>query len=187
LCSFAGFKGGDILKIHRRFNLSFIILLMIVLPFVLNSFCANAEVKKITPKVKTIIKKPIKIDNNTFTLIISKGVKGCLSGKETTLFKKDFKVDNKKDVLAFLKENSEVIESGGFIKYINGLKSVYPVPSDQMNDILKAKGVLGADWFIYLNSKKTLVGASAIFPKKGDIVMIDYHYWNKDEFNVNNN
>jgi hypothetical protein len=171
---------------HRRLYNTFIILIIMILPFLIGGLCTNAVTKKTTPKPKVVIKKPIKVDNNTFTLIISNGVKGCLNGKGNILLKKVLKVNGKKDVLAFLKENSEVIETGGFIKYINGLKSMYPVPGSQMTDLLKAKGVMGVDWFIYLNNKKTLVGASAIYPQKDDVIMFDYHYWNKDEFSVSN-
>jgi hypothetical protein len=175
------------LNIHRRLYCSFLILIIMTLSFSAGSLCANAVEKKVAPKSKVIAKKPVKTLSNTFTLIVSNGSKGCLNGKGKILLKKELNTNGKKDVLAFLKENAEVLETGGFVKYINGLKSMYPVPGAQMTEILKAKGVMGVDWFIYLNNKKTLVGASAIYPKKGDVIMFDYHYWNKDEFNLSNN
>lgn len=175
------------MSVNRRFYFNLVIVLLIAFVFSLGGLNTNAAPKKIQPKSKSSINKVLKTGNNTFTLIISSGLKGCLSVKGVTILKKSLKVDSKKDALSFLKENSEVIETGGFINYINKIKSMYPVPSSKMTEEMKTKGVMGADWFIYLNNKKTLIGAGAIYPKKGDVIMFDYHYWNKDEFKANNN
>lgn len=173
---------------RNRRIISFNLVVMLLLGFIItfNVVSVKGVTQKKPPKSKTAIKKVLKNDN-TYTLIISSGIKGCLSGKGKTLLKKILKVANKKDALALLKENSEVIENGGFITYINGFKSMYPVPNSKMTAELKSKGAMGADWFVYLNNKKTLIGAGQIYPKKGDVIMFDYHYWNKDEFNSNNN
>lgn len=121
-------------------------------------------------------------DEDYFTFIVSKDMKGKISKKPQILLKKQIKISKDKNAMTYLRENCTVIENGGFIKSINGNHNLYPIPSSKKTEEQKKNKILGIDWFIYLNEKKSSVGVNDIIPIKGDILHLDIHEWDKSEF-----
>jgi len=119
--------------------------------------------KELQATTKKVQNKEINI-----RLIISKE-----NGNEI-IFDKTVKTLSSKNALQILKENAKVYEVGGFIKEINGIASI---PQNELTQEDIQKGILGYDWFIYLNGKKTKVGAKDIILKDGDILNFDYKGW----------
>lgn len=125
----------------------------------------------------------IKTDKETFTIIISKEQKGYTGKQGEILKKKEIKLnESKKSAMTYLRENFSMKENGGFIYEIDEIHNLYPIPQSEKTEEQKKNGVLGVDWFIYLNDVKTPVGANDIYPKKGDILNFDIHEWDKREF-----
>lgn len=121
-------------------------------------------------------------DKDSFILIVSKDMKGKNSKKPQVLLKKQIKISKDKNAITYLRENCTVIENGGFIKSINGNHNLYPIPNSKKTEEQKKNKILGVDWFIYLNEKKSSVGANDIVPVKGDILHFDIHEWDRSEF-----
>ncbi|MFX0547705.1 DUF4430 domain-containing protein [Hathewaya histolytica] len=133
-------------------------------------------------------KKPVnppKKPDETFTLVISKNTKSYTGGNPQVLLKKQLKIQSGKSLMSYLRENSSVIDEGGFIKSINGTRSLYPIPNSKKTTEQKKNGIMGIDWFIYSNGSKISVGANDLYPKNGDVILFDFHEWNKSEFSVN--
>lgn len=127
---------------------------------------ANNSNKK--PEVKSTQVKPNQNSENIFTLIVSK------NNGSKVIFKKKINITAKKSALEYLKENADVIDEGGFIKSINGVESI---PQAKLTDEQKKSGIIGVDWFIYLNNKKTQTGAADVYPSNGDVLVFDYKEW----------
>ncbi|MCX7903758.1 MAG: DUF4430 domain-containing protein [Caloramator sp.] len=131
------------------------------------------EVKKGSKEIQET-KKEIKASTNvekkeiSIRLIISK------EGTKDIIFDKMIKTFPGKNALQILKENANVYEVGGFIKEINGIASI---PQNELSNEDVQKGILGYDWFVYLNGKKTKVGAKDIILKDRDILNFDYKGW----------
>ncbi|WP_061994282.1 cell wall-binding repeat-containing protein [Clostridium sp. ATCC 25772] len=104
--------------------------------------------------------------NDEFKLIISN------DGNE--ILNKNLKVDSKKTAMEYLKENADIKTNNGFINEINKIKSK---PLKKLSESERKQGYLGADWFIYLNGKKTPVGANDVFVKSGDKLELEYRFW----------
>ncbi|CAM2839825.1 DUF4430 domain-containing protein [Hathewaya histolytica] len=128
---------------------------------------------------------PAKKPDETFTLVISKNTKSYTGGNPQVLLKKQLKIQSGKSLMSYLRENSSVIDEGGFIKSINGTRSLYPIPNSKKTADQKKNGIMGIDWFIYSNGSKISVGANDLYPKNGDVILFDFHEWNKGEFSVN--
>lgn len=126
---------------------------------------------KSTSKNTTVIEKQ-STATKYFTLKITRD-----SGKSVILNKK-VSITGNNSAMYYLRKNAAVEDDGGFIKAINGLRTV-----SQMNlsSDLKSKGVMGIDWFIYLNNKKTSCGINDVYPKNGDILNLDYKAWTYKE------
>lgn len=138
-------------------------------------------------KSKTNSKHKNESDNNKekdnkFTLIISKELKGYTGKESIVIENKNVNISEKKNAMTYLRENASISEKGGFIYEINGIHNTYPIPSSQKTAEQKKLGIMGIDWFIYLNDEKTPVGANDIYPKKGDVLIFDFHEWDKREF-----
>ena len=76
-------------------------------------------------------------------------------------------------MLDYLRDNVTVMDDGGF-KSIEGLEAI---TSMKLTSEQKNSGIMGVDWFIYLNEVKSKSGAGDIVPKDGDIINIDYREW----------
>ncbi|GAA0115411.1 cell wall-binding repeat-containing protein [Clostridium senegalense] len=109
------------------------------------------------------VEKPKK---DEFIFIISE------NGK--TLKTKNLKVENKKSAMTYLKENADAKDNQGFIYEIDGLRNT---PMTELTDKEVEKGILGKDWFVYLNGSKTPVGANGVFINSGDKLVFDYRSW----------
>ncbi|SEF50661.1 protein of unknown function [Caloramator fervidus] len=134
-----------------------------------NDVKARNEKKNVNLKSKEEkTQKNVKKDEIKVKLIISK------NNRQDILYEKVLKLEKPMTAMQILKQNTKVYEVGGFIKEINGLISI---PQNQLSDEDKEKGILGYDWFIYLNGKKTKVGANDIVVKDGDILNFDYKGW----------
>lgn len=105
-------------------------------------------------------------EGDEFSLIIS--------NDGTEILSKNLKVDSKKSAMQYLKENAEVKVDNGFIYQINNIKSK---PLKNLSEDERKEGYLGADWFIYLNGKKTPVGANDVKIKSGDKLEFEYRRW----------
>lgn len=109
-----------------------------------------------------------KSEPGSFTLFISKN-----KGTEEVLRKK-LQIEGNASLLDYLRNNVSVLDDGGFIKSIEGLKAITSkdLTSDQKN-----AGIMGVDWFIYQNEVKTKSGAGDIVPKNGEVLNLDYREW----------
>ena len=124
-----------------------------------------------------------KKDVPKFTLIVSKEQKGYVGKEVIVLEDKEINIEDDKSAMSYLKDNIENVEDkGGFINKILGIEGKYPIPKSELTEEQKDMGILGIDWFIYLNGEKTKVGANDIYLKEGDILNFDYHQWDKREF-----
>ncbi|GAA0124481.1 hypothetical protein UT300019_03830 [Clostridium sp. CTA-19] len=123
-----------------------------------------------------------KQEEDTFTMIIGKDIKGYTGKSPQQVKELTLKVEDGKNAMTYLRENTVMQENGGFIFEIDGIHNFYPIPENQKTPEQKANGILGIDWFIYLNDKKTPVGANDVYVKKGDILLFDFHEWDKREF-----
>lgn len=111
---------------------------------------------------------PIKKESSTFTLLITK------NNKSSVVLKKEVKIAANKTLLDYLNENASIEDNGGFITSINGITSV---PQSDLSSDEISKGILGKDWFIYVNGAKSPVGADGIAPKKGNMINLDFRAW----------
>ena len=105
-------------------------------------------------------------EGDEFSLIIS--------NDGTEILSKNLKVDSKKSAMQYLKENADIKTKNGFINEINKVKSK---PLKNLSEDERKEGYLGADWFIYLNGKKTPVGANDVKIKSGDKLEFEYRRW----------
>lgn len=121
----------------------------------------NQTASSTPPKIQVPAKE-------SFTVVVSKS-----NGSEE-LIKKVLEIKGKKSVLSYLRDVCNVVDEGGFIKSIENLKAV---TSSELTQEQKKSGILGVDWFIYLNGEKTARGANDIFPKDGDVINFDYREW----------
>jgi hypothetical protein len=110
---------------------------------------------------------------NSFTLVLSKN-----KGKDI-IFEKKIEIVDNKNLMAYLKDNAKVVESGGFIKSINDLQSI---PTDKLTEEQKKAGIMGVDWFIAVNGKSASKGANDIYPQNGDNINVDYREWSPKDF-----
>ncbi|HBF77410.1 MAG TPA: hypothetical protein DEF85_04630 [Clostridiaceae bacterium] len=122
-----------------------------------------------------------KNSNTTFNLIVSKNLKGYFGEKSEVIFKKDIEVSEKKSLMDYLRENTNVSDKGGFICSINGYENLSPIPKSKMTEKQKKNNVMGIDWFVYVNGEKVGKGTNDIYPKKGDKIILDLHEWDKRE------
>ncbi|MBU5485609.1 DUF4430 domain-containing protein [Clostridium sp. MSJ-11] len=128
------------------------------------------------------VPKEDKKKKDSFTLIIAKESKGYTGKEPEILVEKDVEISEDKNAMTYLRENSDIRDKGGFIYEINEIRSIYPIPASKKTDEQKKLGVLGVDWFIYLNGEKTSVGANDVYLNPGDELLLDYHEWDKREF-----
>lgn len=128
---------------------------------------SNKEIQETKKKIENYDSKFEKKEIN-IRLIISK------EGSKDIIFDKKIKTLPGKNALQILKENANVYEVGGFIKEINGIASI---PQNELSNEDVQKGILGYDWFIYLNGQKTKIGAKDIILKDGDTLNFDYKGW----------
>ncbi len=145
----------------------------------------NTEESKPNSEKAKLDKVPPKEDKkkkDSFTLIIAKESEGYTGKESEILVKKDVEISEDKSAMTYLRENSDVRDKGGFIYEINEICNIYPIPASKKTDEQKKLGVLGVDWFIYLNGKKTSVGANDLYLEPGDELLFDYHEWDKREF-----
>ncbi|GAA0115412.1 DUF4430 domain-containing protein [Clostridium senegalense] len=123
-----------------------------------------------------------KPEEDTFTMIIGKDIKGYTGKSPQQVKELTLKVEDGKNAMTYLRENTVMQENGGFIFEIDGIHNFYPIPENQKTPEQKKNGVLGIDWFIYLNNKMTPVGANDVYVKKGDVLLFDFHEWDIREF-----
>ena len=123
--------------------------------------------KKSTSQSNTVIKKQNTV-SKYFTLKITRD-----SGKSVILNKK-IVISGNNSAMYYLRKNANVEDNGGFIEAINGLKTVSQA---NLSSDLKSQGIMGIDWFIYLNNKKTSCGINDVYPKNGDTLNLDYKAW----------
>lgn len=109
-------------------------------------------------------------NGNAFTLIVTK------NNGSKTLKSKVLNVEEGKNAMEYLKSVSEVTElqGPGFINGIDGLLNVF---TNDLSTEKRKAGILGIDWFIYLNGSLTKTGALGVQPKAGDTLNFDYHEW----------
>lgn len=132
-----------------------------------NSLKSSAPAAKSTEKSSAPVKKQINVPDY-FTLKITR------DGGKSVILNKKIAMNGSKSAMYYLEKSANVEDNGGFIQAINGLRSVSEanLTSDE-----KSRGIMGIDWFIYLNNKKTGCGINDIYPKKGDILNLDYKAW----------
>ncbi|WP_125152139.1 cell wall-binding repeat-containing protein [Clostridium rectalis] len=92
----------------------------------------------------------------------------------STLISKNLKIEKDKNALDYLKSVAKISESDGFIDSIEGLSSV---TNSSLTLEERKKGVLGIDWFIYINGKKSSKGVKEIYPTGGDSIKFVYEKW----------
>lgn len=138
----------------------------------------NTEKKHNVEKSKVDKQLPNK---NTFTLIIAKELKGYTGKNSEILVKKQIHIKGNKSAMAYLRENSQIRDKGGFVYEINGIHNLYPIPISKKTSEQKRLKIMGIDWFIYLNGKKTSTGANDVYPKAGEELLLDIHEWDRRE------
>lgn len=138
--------------------------------------------KEATVKNEVILNQNSKVDESKFTMIVTKESKGYTGKNEEVIGEFTLNIDNNKSAMTYLRENVSIKETGGFIYEINGIHNQYPIPESEKTVEQKEKNILGIDWFIYLNGEKTSLGANDVYPKEGDILLIDFHEWDNREF-----
>jgi hypothetical protein len=126
----------------------------------------NTSTQKTTP-TPSVEKK----DSFTLSITENKGSKVILNKK--------IDISLKKPLMEYLKAEASVIEEGGFIKSINGISSI---SASKLTSEQKKAGVLGVDWFVYVNGKKALVGAYDVFPKSGELINLDFKEWTYQDY-----
>lgn len=146
-----------------------------------NSTSKKAPAKKESKKTNSVSEEKPK-EEDTFTMIIGKDIKGYTGKPSSVVNEFTLKVEESKNAMTYLRENTSMQENGGFIFEIDGIHNFYPIPENKKTPEQKEKGVMGIDWFIYLNGKKTPVGANDVYVKKGDVLLFDFHEWDKREF-----
>ncbi len=107
---------------------------------------------------------------NAFNLVITKG-----NGAKT-LKSKVVNVESNKNAMDYLKDVADVAELQGK-GFINGIDGLINVDIKDLSVADRKAGLLGKDWFIYLNGKLTDTGATGVKPKAGDTLNFDYHEW----------
>lgn len=93
-----------------------------------------------------------------------------------TIKTKTVNVEKNKNAMDYLKSVASVTELQG-PGFINGIDGLVNVPLKSLSTDERKKGLLGKDWFIYLNGKLTDTGAPGVHPQKGDTLNFDYHEW----------
>ncbi|MBU5485610.1 cell wall-binding repeat-containing protein [Clostridium sp. MSJ-11] len=106
--------------------------------------------------------------SDSFTLVISKG-NGSSELKKETL-----KIKDNNNAMNYLKSIASVTEKGGLITGIDGISNK---TLKELSEEQRKRGIIGEDWFIYLNGSKTSEGADGVYPKAGDTLKFDYHEW----------
>ncbi|WP_392486179.1 cell wall-binding repeat-containing protein [Haloimpatiens sp. FM7315] len=147
----------------------------------------GAEVKKIekTKEVKIIgeVKEIVENKNNeekkdqgSSSVVVEDCFKIIITSDETSEINKDIKLDDKKEknALEYLKGVASIEEKNGFINGINSLRSK-PLKALTIDE--RKRGILGCDWFIYVNGEKSPTGVKLIYPKKGDVIKFIYRSW----------
>lgn len=107
---------------------------------------------------------------DAFNLVITK------DNGSKTIKTKTVNIEKNKNAMDYLKSVASVAElqGGGFI---NGIDGLINVKIENLSTDERKRGILGKDWFIYLNGKLTPTGASGVYPEKGDTLNFDYHEW----------
>lgn len=107
---------------------------------------------------------------DAFNLVITK------DNGSKTLKTKTVNVEKNKNAMDYLKSVANVAElqGGGFI---NGIDGLINVKIENLSTDERKRGILGKDWFIYLNGKLTPTGATGVYPEKGNTLNFDYHEW----------
>ena len=135
---------------------------------------SKADSGKTTGNTKpSVSASPAAKKSETFTLLVTQ------DKKSKEIINKKIEISSKKSLMDFLKKEASVIEDGGFVKSINDISSI---ASSKLTAEQKKAGVLGVDWFIYVNGKKTSVGAYDVYPKSNDIVNLDYREWTYQDY-----
>lgn len=109
---------------------------------------------------------------DTFTLTVTK------NNGSINILSKEVKIENNKKAMDYLKACTSVVDRKGLITEID---SIGNVSIGELSLEQREGGVLGIDWFIYLNGEKTDKGAKGITPKPGDILNFDFHEWDWHE------
>ena len=138
--------------------------------------------KETIEKKEANLNQDNKLDESKFTMIVTRESKGYTGKNQEVIGEFTLKIDNNKSAMTYLRENVSIKETGGFIYEINGIHNLYPIPESEKTVEQKEKNILGIDWFIYLNGEKTSLGANDVYPKEGDILLIDFHEWDNREF-----
>lgn len=140
------------------------------------------KAKKEVAKIEKNTEIDEKEKEDTFTMIIAKELKGYTDKESEIIDEVEVKISENKNAMTYLRENFDMKDKGGFIYEISEIHNIYPIPESKKTPEQKELGVLGVDWFIYLNDKKTPVGANDVYPVKGDVLLFDFHEWDKREF-----
>lgn len=146
---------------------------------------STKEDSKIIPKEETEKENNNEVEKahkEKFTLIIAKNAKGYTGKDEEILSEKELEIQKDVNAMTYLRDNFNMKENGGFIYEIMDIHNKYPIPASEKTEEQKKNKVLGIDWFIYLNGKKTPVGANDVYPENGDELLFDIHEWDKREF-----
>ncbi|MCX7884201.1 MAG: Ig-like domain-containing protein [Caloramator sp.] len=93
-----------------------------------------------------------------------------------TVFSRRLAVVEGKSAMKYLKEIAVVVENQG-PGFINGINGVINKTVNELTREQRERGILGMDWFIYLNGSKTPTGAEGVYLKPGDILVFDYREW----------
>lgn len=139
------------------------------------------DISKNTTKTTAnkVNKAPTK--DNTFLLVISQESKGYTGKAPKIIFKKKIAISGNKSAMTYLRDNCDIRDKGGFIYEVNGIHNIYPIPKSKKTEEQKNLKILGIDWFLYVNGKKTSVGANDVYPKQNDELLLDIHEWDKRE------
>lgn len=129
------------------------------------------SVKPTVTQTPTPAPSAVKKDSFTLSITENKGAKVILN--------REIDITSKESLMEYLKEEASVIDDGGFIKAINNISSI---SANKLTSEQKKAGVLGVDWFIYVNSKKASTGAYDIYPKKNDLVNLDFKEWGYQDY-----
>ncbi|MCY6482847.1 hypothetical protein OW763_00575 [Clostridium aestuarii] len=145
---------------------------------------AEVQQNNVKTALEASSNKELKVKDNKeiFTIIISKNAKGYTENPEQIISSKKIEIKDNTNFMTYLKDKFDVLEKGGFIYEIEGIHNVYPIPKSQLTEKQKKNKIMGIDWFVYLNGEKCNTGANDLYVKKGDIVRVDYHQWDKREF-----
>lgn len=91
---------------------------------------------------------------------------------------KNFKLEKDKNLIDYLKTMANIEISDGFVV---GIDQYTNKKLCDLTDNQRKNGVLGVDWFIYINGNKSPVGISGIKISEKDVISFDYRQWDWHE------